>query len=732
LTGAVSVISGDGSTRSPAFFRSAATLGIQAAEALEHAHDMGVIHRDIKPSNLLLDARGHLWVTDFGLAHCQTDPGQTLTMAGDLVGTLRYMSPEQAQGGRTLIDHRTDVYSLGVTLYELLTLEPALTGRDRQELLRKIADEEPRRPRQLNDAIPADLETIVLKATEKQPQDRYATAQALADDLRRFLDEKPILAMPPSLFDRTTKWARRHRAVVTAGIVVLLMAVAALAVTTVLTRAAYESEAQQRARADADYERARAAVEAMTRIAEEDLADVPRMTEIRRTLLEEALKFYQGFLPARSNDPTMRHETARAHMRVAVISEDLGRAVEAVAASREAIALLRSLAADSPANSEYRRDLVAALYELAPVLASEFGDKLGAAAAMEEAVSLETELAAEYPDEPEYRRGHSHVRLAMRLNQLSRRGEAEGYYRGGLRLCQHLVSDFPNVLRYRSDLAHAHHWFGVYLGRSGRFDEAERHLRECLALREECRRAFPDDMRLVDHVVHVKEYLGTFLADTGRPEEAEQQLRDAVDLVETLVEAFPGMVHARRRRASSNRSFGNVLWAIGRRDAAAEAYRRARDTYEQIVADSPDVPWYRNSLVRFLLGCPVPGLHDPERALELAEATVEFAPRDGEAWHMLGAAYYELGHWEAAIEALLKSIEIGENIVWNTQDRFRLATAHWRAGNEDEAREWYARGIAWVQEQDFHERSAAKFRTEAAVLLGIDDASTTDDAAQDE
>src|SRR5439155_1600554 len=160
-------------------------LGVQAAGALEYAHGLGVVHRDVKPANLMVDDRGNLWVADFGLAHCQSQAG--LTMTGDLMGTLRYMSPEQALARPAVIDHRTDIYSLGATLYELLTLCPVFDGRDRQELLRQIATEEPRRPRQRNRAIPVELETVVLKAMEKNPQDRYATAQELADDLRRFL-----------------------------------------------------------------------------------------------------------------------------------------------------------------------------------------------------------------------------------------------------------------------------------------------------------------------------------------------------------------------------------------------------------------------------------------------------------------------------------------------------------------------------------------------------------------
>jgi serine/threonine protein kinase/tetratricopeptide (TPR) repeat protein len=225
----------------PAHFRLAAQLGVQAAEALEHAHQLGIVHRDIKPPNLLVEytpeaadpspltphGAPRLWITDFGLAHCQSRAG--LTMSGDLVSTLRYMSPEQAMAKRALVDHRTDLYSLGVTLYELLTLEPTFGGRDREELLRQIAFEEPHRPRQRYKYIPAELETVVLKAMEKNPAERYATAQELADDLGRFLEDRPIQARRPTLAHRLRKWARRHPSL-TIGLAAALAAAVVLAV----------------------------------------------------------------------------------------------------------------------------------------------------------------------------------------------------------------------------------------------------------------------------------------------------------------------------------------------------------------------------------------------------------------------------------------------------------------------------------------------------------------------
>jgi WD40 repeat protein/serine/threonine protein kinase len=238
-TAPVAVLSTERSTKSPAFFRTVAHLGVQVAEALEHAHQAGVVHRDIKPANLLIQGEPgasapgvRVWVSDFGLARLGSDPG--LTMTGDILGTIRYMSPEQALAKRVPIDHRTDIYSLGVTLYELLTLERAYPGRTREEVLRQIAFDEPRPPRRLNKAVPAEVETIVLKAMAKNPEERYATAQELADDLKRFLEDQPIRARRPTLLQRAQKWARRHKSVVRAAVLVFLLAVVALAVSTVL------------------------------------------------------------------------------------------------------------------------------------------------------------------------------------------------------------------------------------------------------------------------------------------------------------------------------------------------------------------------------------------------------------------------------------------------------------------------------------------------------------------
>ena len=194
----------------------AAELGRQAALALHFAHEQGIIHRDVKPSNLLIDDSGWLWVSDFGLARIA---GQAdLTLSGAVLGTLRYMSPEQAFGTRVGVDHRTDVYSLGATLYELITLRPAFEGDDRMELLRRIAEEEPMAAAARSTR--RSRETSRRSCARRSPGSRpigTRPALELADDLGRFLQDRPILARPPRAIDRAAKWARRHRPAVAAA-----------------------------------------------------------------------------------------------------------------------------------------------------------------------------------------------------------------------------------------------------------------------------------------------------------------------------------------------------------------------------------------------------------------------------------------------------------------------------------------------------------------------------------
>ena len=230
------------------YWRNIAGMGVQVARSLEHAHELGVLHRDIKPSNLMIDSAGKIWVTDFGLARIVGH--QALTATHDTVGTLRYMAPEQIRGK---FDTRTEIYNLGLTLYELITLQPAFPETDREHMLQRTNDLCPTRPRLINPQIPRDLETIVQRAISLDPDHRYQTAGALADEFRRFLTGRGIRSGRTSPFQSVWRWCKRNSAIarLASAVLVLLITVAVVAtVGYVRTDSALSSVAAERQNAE--------------------------------------------------------------------------------------------------------------------------------------------------------------------------------------------------------------------------------------------------------------------------------------------------------------------------------------------------------------------------------------------------------------------------------------------------------------------------------------------------
>lgn len=214
-------MAGGGSARGRSYFRQVARWMSDAADALHYAHSQGIIHRDIKPANLILSTDGRIMLADFGLAKSAGE--HSVTRTGALVGTLRYVSPEQAMAKRVRLDHRTDVYSLGATMYELLCFRPAYPGTDEKEILGAIISRDPPRPRKINPHVPPELDTICMKCMERSADARYDTARAMAEDLRRYISDLPIVAKRPNALQRTVKFVRRHKApAITVSVTVLL------------------------------------------------------------------------------------------------------------------------------------------------------------------------------------------------------------------------------------------------------------------------------------------------------------------------------------------------------------------------------------------------------------------------------------------------------------------------------------------------------------------------------
>ncbi len=340
------------------YWRSVADIGRQVADALAHAHHLGVLHRDVKPANLLLDAQGVVWVTDFGLAKA-VGPDAGLTHSGDLVGTLQYMAPEQLHGA---YDARSDIHALGLTLYELLTLTPAYSAGDRGTLLKRVAESSPARPSMLRQGIPRDLETIVIKAIQPDPAHRYQSADEFRTDLEAFLEDRPIRARRATMVEHGWRWCRRNKLVASlAGIA--LFAVVGAAITGWTAWATTRVASQ---RAERNLSLAKKTLEGVfDRIAgpdtlelvvddtgtsttssgdEEDTTLVGSapltVSEADAALLEQMLGFYDQFAESNAEDAGLRLDTAKAYRRVGDIQMKLGRADAAIEAYERALSTL--------------------------------------------------------------------------------------------------------------------------------------------------------------------------------------------------------------------------------------------------------------------------------------------------------------------------------------------------------------------------------------------------------
>ncbi len=343
------------------FFRRIARLAAQVADALNYAHQHGVLHRDIKPSNLMLDHAGDVWIMDFGLVKVMES--QDLTRTGEIVGTLRYMAPEQLNGQA---DRTTDIYSLGLTLYELLTQKPAFDGASTTMLSQRMHGGDVPRPRLVNPAIPRDLETIVLKATAREPSGRYATAANLAEDLRRFCEDRPILARRSTLAERFWRWSRRNPALAFAtGSAILLLGLVAVVATSgrLQVEAALREakSAQRQAESNLD-----SAINAFDSILDNVTSrGIPRSLAINISeseagltqtplssadalLLDRLLEFYRKFANQSEDNSPRRLRIADAHHRAGTILVRLGRLAEAEQDFRRAIDLLANTPKTDP------------------------------------------------------------------------------------------------------------------------------------------------------------------------------------------------------------------------------------------------------------------------------------------------------------------------------------------------------------------------------------------------
>jgi len=626
------------------YIRGVVSLGVAAAGALNAAHESGIIHRDIKPSNLLLDGSGKVWVSDFGLARRESDP--TLTRTGDLVGTMRYMSPEQATGQAAMVDHRTDIYSLGATLYELLTLEPAITGQEGHALLRQIEREDPRPPRQLQPKVPPDLQTVVMKAMAKRRDDRYATAKDFADDLQRVLEGKAIVARPPTLLDRAARWAQRHREAVAVAAAVCLLAVVGLAAATFLIAREQQKTAKNYTLAEKRFHESEDMVESLGLGLSERLAKVPAAAPARKDLLNKTLLYLRDFALQAKDDPELRSDLALTYSKIGTLSAEIGNTADAIDADREAIRIYRSLADAKTGDAECRQRLGVCQNNLGLVLAQmgkieearraydeairlqeevlgksenakrcladlamaysnfgllqiDTGETDAAAASLDRAASLQRQLLAGDAKDPDSLRA-----LAVTLNKQAslqvdqQPAKAFELYRKAADLQQQAAALRPSDLSYRGDLAVTWINLGAAQARGGEAAKAAESYSQAVDVAGELVQQGPAEKSYRHTLARAYNNLGLVQAQLKQQSLAESSFRQAVALQEAVVKQDPQDLGMQSDLGGICNNLGIVLEAMKRPADAVKVYEMAVTYQRQAFSKAPEVGKYRLSLAK--------------------------------------------------------------------------------------------------------------------------------------
>ena len=620
-------------------------LVVPVCKAIQHAHQKGIIHRDLKPSNVLVclaDGRPVPKVIDFGVAKAveQRLTERTIfTQIGQMIGTFEYMSPEQAEMSPLGVDTRSDIYSLGVMLYELLTgstplQRQRLRSAGLNEMLRMIKEEEPPKPSmrlselgrsgsasgtghgrlagsaelariaaarrteplRLSPLLRGELDWVVMKCLEKDRARRYDTANGLARDIERYLHDEPVEAGPPGAGYRLRKLARKHRtALGIAGLIAVLLVLAGAVSAWQAVRATLAEHGalverdrteQEKDRAETSFRMARETVDRFfTQVGESPKLKARGMEKFRKDLLQNAKEFYEQFIREQLDAPEVRQDLGLAHVRLAKIHQALGDFAGAQTSSEKAIAILGELARAQPDVAEYQRDLAAGHFELGAVF-FDMGVFGKAEAAYQQALAIQTKLAADHPVVAEYRRA-----LATTQNALGR-------------LCV----------------------------RAGQNDQAHESLEKGLAIWSQLvgnGASIPEDRH---GLASVQLTLGTVYGARGQPEKSVAMLNEAAKTYQALVADFPDDPDYRHSLGRTYRALGGHFFSNTRQAEKAEAaHQQARQVFEKLVKEHPDV-W-------------------------------EYAHQLGRCYHSLALAAQLARRWDAMLTSDERAIEILENLV---------------------------------------------------------------------
>lgn len=567
--------------------RVVARLAQQAAEALHAAHEYGVVHRDVKPSNLLLDDQGKLWVTDFGLARCREQQG--LTQTGDVLGTMRYMSPEQALGQAALIDQRTDIYSLGITMYELGTLHHPADDASDPQLYFDRQRHVPKPLRQWNRYIPRDFQTIVLKCMSEFPHERYATAKELADDLERFLEGRPITASPPGFFSRAGKWAKRRRGVVYATSAVLLLALVGAGTSmTMMDREKAANRELALLQKDDHLREMRALLDRFSTQIVDQLAAIPGAEGVSHELLQESLDLYNRFQREAVNNPALAADLALTYSKLGSLSEKMKKTDQALDAHEKAKELWQKLLTHEPANAEYARNLARSQNNIGLMMA-ENGRASEGLALLKQACESQTKLLEADPGSIELATDltATHGNLGLVLSQAGAKADALKDLTSAINNQEQVASSSDASEAALRSVAAIYNNFAS-LQDDTHADRAAEAYQKAIAIQLKLVRA--DPINRVHQVDLARTYnnLGFLLSRTKDWKKAELCYSDAIQIQEELVKMSPLAGAYRRDLAISYNNLGMAQSRIGQLVGAESSLQKSAQLQDTLLVAQPN------------------------------------------------------------------------------------------------------------------------------------------------
>jgi tetratricopeptide (TPR) repeat protein len=603
-------------------------LFVPVCKAIQHAHQKGIIHRDLKPSNVLVclyDGQPVPKVIDFGVAKAteQRLTGRTMfTQYGQIVGTFEYMSPEQAEMSQLGVDTRSDVYSLGVMLYELLTgSTPLQRKRLREaglnEMLRIIKEEELPKPStrlsstqeagkiaaarrtepiKLAKLVRGDLDWVVMKCLEKDRARRYDTANGLARDIERYLHDEPVEAGPPGAGYRLRKLAGKHRTAL--GIAGLFLALLVLAAAVSIWQAVRATRAegqalaerdraeQEKDRAEASFKMARDTVDRFfTQVGESPKLKAQGMEKFRRNLLQNAKDFYERLIREQRDAPEARHDLGLAHLRLARIQQALGDYTAAQTSSEKAIEILRELTRTHLDVAEYQRDLGAAYFGLGAIH-FDAGHSDKAELEYQRALAVQERLTRDHPGGAEYQRSlaTTHVALGILYYRASDFGKAQESLEQAEALWNRLVENQARNHEDRHGLATAQKWLGDTYVVRGRSDKAEAKLKGTESICQQLVHDHPDSPTYLQSLGKAYTSLGILYQTMTLPEKAEAADQQALQIFERLAQEHPDVLEYLFEAGRTYQLLSNAVFLGGRPEAALSWSDKAIQTLERVVS----------------------------------------------------------------------------------------------------------------------------------------------------